>query len=395
VSDIRSGVPSNRDLIQRFAAHLAHSLNGPDVHEIKPFMLYRSLVQVLAARSKGYEQGLVGQYLYGPQTTPEQAADTFFKQVLERPLWLARDGHTHKAHDLFLAVCQRGAASGWQTAKLERVLKVVAQTGGEPEPEGFQGVADRLQRLPQSVSDGNPAKSTRAKVGPLYLKVGATLEIAEEMSVWASICSAPSRVKPLQPGVEFNQFCSHVIKAVETANASYGTLVSLGLSPTDWRDLSINTAKKVSAFLSDARKASEVHKIECWRAVWTSRQVPGFDTADELWASELGHALRNRSLTLHAGDDVETVADGRSFETVILENDSFKPMLEACQKAGGISQPEVDLMLALSIGSTVDEVAMGLVGRKLGDKLSKKNRQSYLADLQQRLRNFALEMMDV
>src|SRR5437870_914940 len=100
---------SKRGQVLRFAAHLAHLLNRRDagVVEVQPFALYKEVMTTLEAREPGRNEGrydaLVGKHLLGPGISSEQAAETYFDQVLRRSLQLARDGHVHKGHELFLA----------------------------------------------------------------------------------------------------------------------------------------------------------------------------------------------------------------------------------------------------------------------------------------------------
>src|SRR5262249_15312430 len=105
------------------------------------------------------------------------------------------------------------------------------------------------------ISPGNAAASTRAEFGPLYLRLGSSgVEVAEELSLWEAIICAPHKLRPLTPP-EFDPFCSLMIKALETANAHYGALVTLGLSPRDWaEEVGVTDAGEVS-IAAGARKA--------------------------------------------------------------------------------------------------------------------------------------------
>ena len=84
-----------------------------------------------------------------------------------------------------------------------------------------------------------------------------------------SLSSGPFKLGKLSPGEPFNAFCSLVIKAVENANERYGAILRLGLSPLDWGDdLTVNTAKHVSAFLSAARESGDLWNArETWDGV--------------------------------------------------------------------------------------------------------------------------------
>ena len=104
-------------------------------------------------------------------------------------------------------------------------------------PYEFEKVRDRIldicRRHGGRISDRNPAASTRAKHGALYLRVvRSAAEVPEELSIWEAVSGGPYKLRVLDKP-EFDQFCSLMIKAVETANAHYGCLVRLWLSPQD------------------------------------------------------------------------------------------------------------------------------------------------------------------
>src|SRR5262245_24956137 len=94
---------TNRSLVLRFAAYLAHLLNEADDTggvSVQTFAVYKAIMAALEARGLASEQGryaaLVGKKLLGPGVGADEAAEAYFDQVLKRPLFLARDQHVHK-----------------------------------------------------------------------------------------------------------------------------------------------------------------------------------------------------------------------------------------------------------------------------------------------------------
>ncbi len=360
-----AGNPSRRSprrLVEQLAAHLAHLLNAGagDAVRLEPFEVYGPLTRTLA--SPGYQR-LIGFGLAGPETSAEQAAQRYFDAVLDRRLFLKGNEQSHKGHALLLAMCRRGVAEGWATAVLQRILK---EPSAQPAacPGDFPTVAGRLAKIDHSVSPGNPAATTQAKCGPLYLEVGShRARMPEELSVWQGITSAPEDVRKLEPGRQFDAFCSLVIKAVEAANASFAALVAIGLSPYDWAgEITTNTAKKLGAFLSDLRKLAGgdgIGDLGIWRRVWERRPVPGYATADDLWNSALGRALRfpvvARTVEITNIDDVIDQAIIRDGEVIGSDQD-FAAQLAEAKRDGVIDDFDVWLLGAIRDGSTLAEL---------------------------------------
>jgi hypothetical protein len=303
------GATSGRLIVQKLAAHLAYLLNSGEASAaLEPGELYRKLLRTLSGGSDGrgegnpYVETLVAIHLLGPDISADQAAAFYFERVLNRPLFLARRVQYHKAHELLLVLCRRGLDDRWTAADLVRSTAPIGRAEGCGLPTDFEDVGERMDYVRRGrngeISAGNPAASTRAEFGPIYLKLDAAgFEVAEELSLWEAITCAPRSLRVLSPP-EFDAFCSLIIKALETANAHYGALVTLRLSPRDWaEELSVNTAKKLSAFLSEVRALAPslqmgADAIEVWQKAWLRRQVPGYASARALWSSALGHALR-------------------------------------------------------------------------------------------------------
>jgi hypothetical protein len=304
------GSTSGRLVVQRFAAHLAYLLNsGDDAVVLDPGELYRKLLRTLSGGGEGrgegnpYVETLVAINLLGPDVSADQAAASYFESVINRPLYLARRTHFHKAHEVLLTLCRRNFDERWTAAELIRSATPISAASDDNLPIDFEGICARIgevrDRHKGRISAGNPAVSTRSEFGPLYLRLNSTgIEVPEELSLWEAIVCAPRLLRVLAPP-EFDAFCSLMIKVVETANAHYSALVTLRLSPKDWaEELSLNTAKKLSVFLSEVRGLarslnSRAEAIEIWQKAWLTRQVPGFSSVRALWSSALGRAVRN------------------------------------------------------------------------------------------------------
>lgn len=388
---------SSRHLVQTLAATLAHLLNtGRDgTVALEPFDIYHKITGLLAKPNGAYVRLSGHQQMIN--RSEAEAAQVYFDSVLDRAMFLARDGHTHKAHDLFLALCARGTHPSWPKSTLRRSLSEVVPIGAAP-PD-FSAVAKNLSAQRFEISPGNPAHSTRAAAGPLRLGVpGAVHEVPEELSIWGAINCAPRQLQPLTDADAFNAFCSLLIKAVESANAQYGTLVSLGLSPPDWRDLSVNTAKKMSAFMTDVRKTAAADgkvagSLELWQQIWAQRQVPGYDTANELFNSELGKAVCGQARHWQQDDyDFESAAapdDDR--EDQMLDRLSLTRMIASAVENQVIDPVDGEVLTQLMAGVSLDHIAqLGSVAAMLTRKKIKIN--AYVGDIASRIRRHGLAM---
>jgi hypothetical protein len=355
---------ARRELIVRFASLAARALNPAGAGaELEDYELYLMLVDTLAGargpQSRHYLTALAGYAAAAGRLSPEQAAQTYFDRVIDRPLFLARANHWHKGHELLLALCRRGADPRWGGAALVRRLDPpsanVVTLGA---PADFAAAAARLARGPRAVSPGNPAAATRAKAGPLWLEAaGARAEVPEELSLWGAIMAAPRRLKPLA-GAGWLEFRNLVIRAFEAANAPYAAMLGLGLWPADWEDeLSVHAVKQLSAFLSAVRERGEDHALAAWRETWAGgRRIPGFKSADELWASPLGARLRSqtRERTVELTPLEEEGMD--ESEEQMLEQSTFVRLLEQCRAGGCIDDLEAWLFAQLRLGADAAEL---------------------------------------
>ena len=115
---------SGRHAVLRFAAHFAHLLNTNE--ELNPGQLYRTLIRTLSGEKRSdkqafpYVESLVGIHLMGPGISSDEAANTYFELVLNRPLFLSGRKPYHKGQEVHLALCKRGKDYRWSLASLER-----------------------------------------------------------------------------------------------------------------------------------------------------------------------------------------------------------------------------------------------------------------------------------
>jgi hypothetical protein len=218
----------------------------------------------------------------------------------------------------------------------------------------------------------------------------ATCEVAEELSIWNAIKAAPRRLSRVE-GAEFDAFCSLLIKALEVANAHWGTLVGLGLSPVEWSEVvSLNTAKKLSAFVRSAGDIESGPNLAAWERAWQQRPVPGFASASELWSSPLGFSLRSKALSSAfqpvLGDtDVANDAhvDDQTPEGVV-DRANFQAVLATLAKAGVLDRFDVWLLKHLEAGKKISQLTKS--PRVLVKFGARNIPDSYVEDLLQRIR---------
>ncbi len=293
------------------------------------------------------------------------------------------------------ALCRRGAGRGWDKASLARSLN---ESAAIPLmlPAGFDAVAARLASFSREISQSNPAASTRAKHGPLFIEASsARIELPEELSLWGAIRGAPRQLVSLA-GDEWVDFRNLVIRAFEAANAPYAALLSIGLWPPDWDDvLSTHQVKQLSIFLSAAKTEARDHTISAWRQAWEGgKKVPLFKNADELWESSLGFALRDsRWQPITHIDGIEIPGD-EDAEDRSLEELDFEKTLQMCRAAGAIDDLEVWLYLEIREGRNAAELAQEPQMRaRLREK--RLTMPQYLEALQLRIHDYVRGILEI
>ncbi len=385
--------PSRRELVIRFAAHVAHSLNsGTDITTLEDYALYMGMIDVLSgtgsSRTSDYPAGLTGYPLVQHRMSAGDAAQVYFDSVLCRKLFLARANHWHKGHELLLVLCHRGLDSRFPSAQLIR-CKNPPVPFGVSAPADFMSIKSRLAKCDGSVSQGNPAATTQRDHGPLYIELARLhVELPEELSLWEALQASPRKIKPLHSSAWLD-FRNLVIKAFEAANAPYAALLSVGLWPPDWAgSLSTNTVKQLSAFMTAVRARDGEQALPVWQAVWgDTRTVPGFPSAEALWKSELGSALR-LPIRQHvvAFDDIE-IASPEESEPSMLDACEFGRLLQVCRDGGCIDELEMWIYQELARGETIGEIGDN---PRIKERLAYKKMglSAYLGQLSARLHAF-------
>jgi hypothetical protein len=189
-------------------------------------------------------------------------------------------------------------------------------------------------------------------------------------------------------GEPFNRFCGLMIDCVRTAHRPFQEILGLGsgLCPFDWLDvLTIQQTRALRKFLGVIEASARGHSPSSWAAAWDEAQVPGFKSADHLWQSEIGLALR------HALTDLETEVaideqsgDGADF----LSAEEFRCQLELLLGDGVINAAESRVLMQLHQGARLAELATRIEVRtelhRRGVKL-----EQWLSDLQGRIEQWS------
>lgn len=344
--------------IDTFAAHLAHLLNTPAAGQaeviIQPYALYAALTTTLA--NNHYAHDLLYHPTYAWRMAATEAAERYFAATLERPLWLSVKVDRSAAHRLLAALCERGVIGNWSALRLERG-PTPASTVTALLPTVFRDLAGRLEKLPFTLSSGNPANAIRQRQGALYLHLPpAYCVVPEELSLWDALCVVLMPLRPLAAGEPFNQFCGLLIDALRTANRPIQELLGLNrrLCPFDWLDvLSIHQVRGLRQFLQ-ALPPDSADTPSAWRAVWDKHAVPGFADAGDLWRSDLGQALRECGAP-PLQIDLEELADLDAEPVDVLTRQDFADELLWLVEHGVITAAERDLLRLLYDGVTLKE----------------------------------------
>lgn len=383
--------------IDRFAAHLAHSLNSETDRQVQvePGRLYANLTATLAGPR--YLNQLLYQPAYAWRMEPDEAASRYFDATLARRLWLSGRADRSVAHRLFESLVQRGVEPVWQAAELRRQADSGEAAVVQPlVPLAVRAVADRLQAVPADISPGNAAATIRMRLGPLQLGVGASgVGVPEEFSAWDAIKCAPQTLHALEPGEPFNRFCGRVIDALRTANRPVQELLGLnrGLCPFDWLDvLPVNQVRSLRRFLA-AIPDGAADTPDAWAEAWSRAPVTGHADAAALWRSEIGQALR-ASASASPWVDIETVAD----ETLeapaeVLDRQSFADELRQFVTDGVIDWQEHDLLCALYDGAGLQE-ALTDTGLGRDRCVGGLSTEAYVMELNTRIQNWRRRMLE-
>jgi len=385
--------------IDRFAAHLAHSLNSETDREIRiePGRLYATLTTTLTGPR--YLNQLLYQPGYAWRMDPEEAASRYFDATLGRRLWLSGRADRSAAHRLYEALVQRGIEPEWKEAELRRQPESNEVPNPKVQPwisRAFRSVAGRLHDLPKCISPGNAAATIRTRHGPMQLVAGpATALVAEEFSTWDAIHCAPEKLHALAPGEPFNLFCGRVIDALRTANRPVQELLGLnrGLCPFDWLEvLPVNQVRGLRRFLA-ALPDGVADTPDSWNEAWSHSPVPGHADANALWRSEIGLALRE-SGPAPRWIDIDDVADQAMDEPPeVLGHRAFADELLRLVTDRVIDRREYDLLCALYDGAALREA---LADSELDLELRARGQdtEAYVTELNARIQTWRRRMLE-
>ncbi len=368
----RKAIVTGRTLLDDFAAHLTHKLDAgtAGIVTMEPGRWYRELIDLLAGqghRGQVYYAHLVSGALAAADRSPEETATAYFTMVLERRLLLAAGEEMHLGHKLLRRLCRRGVERGWSAAEMRRSKGAVAAASRFAEPRDFPDVAAALAAIDPTTSKGSAAPNTIKAKGPLWLTVEDehAANVPEEISIWQAIVASPRKQRASATKAEFDEVCSLMINALDTANKHYGFLVRLGLPPIDWAsELTTNTLRQLSKFKTAVMEVSggEMNDRPAWEAAWNRVDIPGADTLDEFWSSPVGKAMRMAEIarrTAGSEGEGETIA-GDDVEGALLDHASFAGLLNEASLDGVLNTVEVWIMQQVKLGRELAELQKDL-----------------------------------
>ena len=169
----------------------------------------------------------------------------------------------------------------------------------------------------------------------------------------------------------------------------------LGLSPPDWAaEITVNTAKRLSAFMTEARREAEKagcspDAVDIWEAVWVRRPVPGFSSSTAFYNSDVGGQLRRRWGHQRPAPDPEQLVevdeaddgDEGSVNVGALRDATMRAL-----RAGRIDQYGAWLLLGLSYRKTLRQLSFSV--RTLVKFGRPAIPESYLAKLQEAIEQY-------
>ena len=302
-----------RDIVAYFAGHLAHIANGDEGDPgggtvvVKPFQLFERVHRALVA-NKRYLDNLVGIWAYPPPGDPDDAADFYFDQVIDRPI------------------------------------------SGRP---GTPTSADNLARFVATLAPASETSKSSAS------------------SLWKAIIQGPETRKRLPEGKAIFEYSNLILKCLDATNRPYAEVIRLGLCPKEWlvgdSAVGVNTLKSANAFLKAlkremnddlGRRPSETEL----RAAFASAPVPGSPDADAFARTPLGAAvlarIAGRDQTYFVSFDVvgETIAETVAEDSApLMDGGEAGPHLDAAVAAQAIAPAERALLAAIMDGVSIAE----------------------------------------
>ena len=345
-----SAPKGGRDIVAYFAGHLANLVNGNDslsdddeIVAIKPFSLYERVHRSLVSNRK-YCDVLVGAWAYPPPNTPEEAADFYFDNVLDRPI---------------------GARGGSASS------------------------ADNLAALVGSHAIG--PRAVRAAGGPL--------------STWKALMVGEPKMRRFSDKRDLFELSNRILKCLDAANRPYAEVLRLGLCPKEWLvgddAVGVNTLKAANAFLKILKaemgefgRRPELSEMD---VAFFSAPIPGYKDAKSFSASLLGSAILTRlagqdqtfllSFDVMEATQSEALADEPA--EPLMNAEEAAPFLEGAVAAGAIDAQEMTLLASIMAGrSLADAMSSNLYLRRRLKADFDNDLEAYIEDLSSRTAKF-------
>jgi hypothetical protein len=372
-----------------FAAFIARLLafsDSPFV-EVDAGTLYTQITGALAYR---FAYKLLLYSLYASRMSREEAAERYWDATVARRLLLTGRVALSMTHHLFEALCRRGSDSPWGQIVVRRErLSAADDIPDAFVPASFAACVKRLSELPDVLSPHSASATIRTREGPLVLRMGGrTAVVQEELSIWDAVVCAPGRLHALSPGEPFNRFCGVVIDCVRTTHRPFMEVVRLGrgLCPFDWLEsLTTSQTRHLVQFLN-AVKGSDTPAA--WDLAWQQAPVPGFESAAELWRSDIGLALRHATSEPIATDArVLEEEPGEEGDSEVLSEKAFVEQLDLLLADDLIDQNERQLLMALYNGIERREL-LSVPGVRIAMRRRAMTLEALLDDLESRIRRW-------
>lgn len=353
-------------LLDRFAAHIAHLLNQQmeDGVWLDPASIMVDLLDLLSSR---YAGPLLFHGRYEWRMDSSEAAARYFEATLERKLFLSGKVSYSSAHWLFLSLVQRLPSPGWRTAFLVRQHSKPQSDNICLIPKHSASLLnERIALLSKNISIGNAAKVLKDRDGPLWLVAGhVSIELPDEMSIWDSIVTVPPKITPLVHQEAFNKFCGVVIDVMRTANRPFQEILGLGhnLCPFDWiGTISTNQVRSLRRYLSilvDHQTLADWSQVQA-EDRWKEQPVAGYPSFDAFWQSEIIKFMRGPKQQNYSGevDDsfVLTTAEKSEEQGNVMSLSEWVEQLSERVREGKVTTIESELLIRLYEGETFSDL---------------------------------------
>ncbi len=367
---------------ERLGARIARKLNTPNPGAedvaVEPWLLHQDLIAILTERY--YQLTLVGleelglakpkdEYRTGYNddqfAEAERGAELWLDKVLDAPRQVHPRKPTHEAHNILLALAERGV--DWPATALGR-----GETSAQPTlmPRWLRRTAEALARAAgrEDIAQMHP----RGGVA-LQLTAGAVaLEVPEGLPIWQAMASAPERCRPLD-GRAADEQVYLFVRAVHGANKHWDALRRLGLAPPDWMAQESWEADEKLATLSTSQALDALKFIACaeafaaaagredpspedYRAAWAEKAILKRLTFEDFAATPAGRALmRGRGA---GGEDIAADLPGPDDDgpDTLAEHSDLESMIDRLESSGMFQAAEIRLLRAIAGGEPLSVI---------------------------------------